>query len=76
LDVAPKICQQRVRVGETIRLLVIPHVSVIALAGLVVVSQYASPIDDKRQTILESVTRPSQRVRDTPNHDLDKRTST
>ena len=44
----------------------------IALARLVVVSQHASSIDDKCQSILEPVGRSTSRPRQTPNDNLDE----
>jgi hypothetical protein len=73
-DVAPKIRQQRVWVSETIRLLGAPRVPMIALARLVVVSQHASSIDDKCQSILEPVGRSTSWPRQTPNDNLDEHT--
>lgn len=48
-------------------------VFVVALAGLIVITNHALPIDDKREAIFEGMSASAKRRRNTPDHHLGKR---
>jgi len=70
LNVALKICQQLVWIGELVVAFLATPMPVVTLACLVVITKYANLVDHVRQSVLKGMRRSSRRFRKAPKHEF------
>src|SRR5712692_272674 len=71
-DIRPKVGHELLIAAEQVGRLDVAEMPVIALAGLVIVTQNAFTGDDERQTVFEPMRRAPKGTRDAPYDDLDE----